>query len=647
MYHQRGQKRHRLNEASGPFRGCSRVEKRGWIRQREHEENEQQQEEDQNLWDDRSMFAIDMPNMALLPLPNEQPTWDNDYMASALDISTWLPPTPSFLSDDQLINDFDAAARDWLQQVLYPDIPSLEDRFVNLSLENPYSDNAPSRHETLRTHILTPEDGSVNGYIKFRIRNADLDESSLKAAKRSFGASAMGVHHRNSSEANSLFNNIPYLPPNFASGVKLDAVDGKLLKFYLVAYCQGRTLLSRTNFWLTEIASMIAAEDVVKHAILALVGGYVLDYVHKDDLRKRTNAHYRKASELITAGLSRPETHTDSKSDGIVAAILLLLVDDCVNWELRKPKGETPNWYKGAHLAKAILDHSDPGYRYWKATNVHCDKAWLANANWASLACVLAEPVTPLQLRENDRHFGWLLEGTEREVRTIHGSTGLSPKLLHIFAQVTHLSARMMKNPQSIVTPIGALKIEEMLHNFRQRSELSEGYATTAALLESCVLDADGKVNTATKVTELTGETWVCAAKIYLHCRFFRKPRCHPDVRAALRILMTCVQRMPYNGVLFTSQAPFFCVFIMSLVSSQQDDRDVARNWFETVLLAASCRSSVPPVWEAVQALWKWMDTELVDEENFDDTIPIGERRAWWEDMVTHLLDKVGWVSLT
>ncbi|EDN10496.1 predicted protein [Histoplasma mississippiense (nom. inval.)] len=374
-----------------------------------------------------------------------------------------------------------------------------------------------------------------------------------------------------------MFDNIPYLPPNFASGVKLDAVDGKLLKFF--AYCQGRTLLSQTNFWLTEIASMIATEDAVKHAILALVGGYVLDYVHKDDLRKRTNAHYRKATELITAGLERPEAHAVSKSEGIVAAILLLLVDDCVNWELRKPKGETPNWYKGAHLAKAILDHSDPGYRYWKVTNVQCDKAWLANANWASLACVLAEPVTPLQLRENDRRFGWLLEGTERE------------------------------NPHSIVTPIGALKIEEMLHDFHQRSELSEGYATTDALLESCILDVDGKVNTATKVTELTGETW----------------------------------RMPYNGALFTSQAPFFCVFIMSLVSYQQHDRDVARDWFETVLLAASCRSSVPPVWEAVQVLWEWMDAELVDEDNFDNAVPIGERRAWWEDMVAYLLDKVGW----
>jgi hypothetical protein len=79
-----------------------------------------------------------------------------------------------------------------------------------------------------------------------------------------------------------------------------------------------------------------------------------------------------------------------------------------------------------------------------------------------------------------------------------------------------------LQNPESVVTPLAAVKIQESLQDFRQRSELSEGYPTTAALLDSCILDATGKVDNATKVTELTGETWVCAAKIYLHCRFFR-----------------------------------------------------------------------------------------------------------------------------
>lgn len=117
-----------------------------------------------------------------------------------------------------------------------------------------------------------------------------------------------------------------------------------------------------------------------------------------------------------------------------------------VNWEQRKPHSEIPNWYRGAHLAKRILNHSDPGYRYWKLQNVQCDKVHVANANRTAFSCILVQPVTPLPLLEeaDDRNFAWLLEGTKREVHTIQ-ATGLSPKLLHTFAQITQLCARMMK----------------------------------------------------------------------------------------------------------------------------------------------------------------------------------------------------------
>jgi Fungal specific transcription factor domain len=133
--------------------------------------------------------------------------------------------------------------------------------------------------------------------------------------------------------------------------------------------------------------------------------------------------------------------------------------------------------------------------------------------------------MTPLtSLLPNERNYSWLLWGTEKEVHTIHGATGLSPKLLHTFAQITRLCEQMSKTPESLILPMGAKKIRKLLENFRQRSELSEGYETTSALMASCEdgLDENGKVTEAKKVTELTGECWVCAAKIYLHCRFFR-----------------------------------------------------------------------------------------------------------------------------
>jgi len=174
--------------------------------------------------------------------------------------------------------------------------------------------------------------------------------------------------------------------------------------------------------------------------------------------------------------------------------------------------------------------------------------------------------------------------------------------------------------------PLGAKKIEEILTNFRQWSQLSCGSMTGEELLASCKLNDKGEVDCPIKITELGGEAWVAAAQIYLQCRFFRyelllpsmlqlflthdisskfsslqtkmtyttafrKPRSHSDVRDRLRILSLCIQRMPCTGPLFTGQAPFFPVFVMGIVSYDENDRRVVQHWFETVLSGASCRS--------------------------------------------------------
>jgi hypothetical protein len=56
---------------------------------------------------------------------------------------------------------------------------------------------------------------------------------------------------------------------------------------------------------------------------------------------------------------------------------------------------------------------------------------------------------------------------------------------------------------------------------------------------------------------------------------------------------------------------------------------------------------SVPPVWNALQSIWKWMDEELVeDPADAGDDRPIGERQAWWEKMVERLVEMEGVLSL-
>lgn len=55
-----------------------------------------------------------------------------------------------------------------------------------------------------------------------------------------------------------------------------------------------------------------------------------------------------------------------------------------------------------------------------------------------------------------------------------------------------------------------------------QWSELSPGHQSKEALLESCVLDVNGKVTSAAMVTDLTGEIWIATVHMYLNCRFYR-----------------------------------------------------------------------------------------------------------------------------
>ncbi|KAH0559375.1 hypothetical protein GP486_004109 [Trichoglossum hirsutum] len=472
-----------------------------------------------DIWSNGSLFAVD--------ISESQPTRRETCNTSSNKKRSHGRAFPNSDSVGGLGQDlgFDPTMQEWLFNkfpVQFASVPLLENRQVDLSTPNPFADGSIVRHPHLRQMTKTlPEDGAVNGYIKFRLRlSHDEDESSETPQSRSFNQRSMAVHHRHMPDLPGN-NNVPPLPPHFGRGCKLDSIDNKLFKFYLVAFCSGRTLLSNSNFWLLDIAPMAAGSECVKHALLAFAAGYVLDYLPNEKLQARANHHYGRAVDLLSKALRDPETYEVNKGDSVVSAIILLLSDDVVNYELRRPKDLEPRWRGGAAIAKSILDSSDPGYRYWNPVNVQSTSARVSNANRVAYVDILAQPVTPLKIEDTDRLYSWLLTGTEKEIRKIHGGTGLCPKLLHILAQITHFSARMreVKTPDSIIIPLGAEKIEKILDGFRQWSDLSEGYASVEALLDSC---GEGKVECPTKITELTGEAWVAAAQIYLHCRFYR-----------------------------------------------------------------------------------------------------------------------------
>ncbi|KAI8625002.1 fungal-specific transcription factor domain-containing protein, partial [Xylariaceae sp. FL1651] len=590
------------------------------------------------LWTNQSFFSVGVPRLsAAFTSSSDNSLEEIDWRAEWWDD----PAAPLLLQQSRHI-----AEDGHLKDVLSPGVPLLERRTVDFDLTNPYTDSGQSRNPVNRSSRHKLVDKAVNGYIKFRLRHTNNHQQPASTIPRCWNSPA--VERPQQQERSSLpWDTVSYPPRNFGRGFRLDDTELKLFRFYTIAYCEGRTILPNGNYWLSEFPAMCEKDDAVKHAILALAGAYVLDYVQHESLRAKVNNHYYLASECISKRLNEVETHEICKGEAVVSAIVLMMTEDTVNWELRKSKDDEPHWLRGAYLAKEILDRTDPGYRYWKLENVQVSKARASNGNIVAQTCILAQIVLPL--RRNDSHsgFGWLLEGSAKEVRRIR-STGLSPKLLHIFYQITSLCNRLKDNPRSQVLPLIATKLFEKLNNFRQWSELSSGHESMAALLDSCDLDEQGKVHNPAQVVEVTGEIWVWCAKIYLQCRFFRKPFMHPDVCKSRKTLRDLLKRLPSEGEYFTSHYPFFALALDSLLSCTDEERELPRKWFTSLVAEASCRSSVPPVWDTLQQLWGWMDGSLSTGlvESYKEDQIVGERRDWWEEMVTYILEKFGYIHL-
>jgi len=71
---------------------------------------------------------------------------------------------------------------------------------------------------------------------------------------------------------------------------------------------------------------MAEGDEIVHHALLALSAGYALDYQPTGALLNRANAHYRKASDLLTLRLMRPIEI--GQEDSVVGALRLMWCDD-------------------------------------------------------------------------------------------------------------------------------------------------------------------------------------------------------------------------------------------------------------------------------------------------------------------------------
>lgn len=144
--------------------------------------------------------------------------------------------------------------------------------------------------------------------------------------------------------------------------------------------------------------------------------------------------------------------------------------------------------------------------------------------------------------------------------------------------------------------------------------------------------------------TLLGAEAHAASIRIYLHCRFLRKPRQHLDVRTELRTLLRCLDMLPSSGDLFTAQSPFFAVCMAGFVAYRPVDREIVRQWF--LVVVDGSRGNVPPAWSAIQRLWEWHDKRPVVPWA-GDQVPIHLRPAWWEDMVEEFVRGEGILTYT
>ncbi|KAJ8114274.1 hypothetical protein ONZ43_g4941 [Nemania bipapillata] len=422
-----------------------------------------------------------------------------------------------------------------------PQIPPAEPRTQEYdALANPFAaEDGRCVHPALRRDrqpVTIPKTIELNGFLRarFHVRPPEVQGTLAQMPfmpRRLFAPRhhqptlppLPGVDHLNSAgPSNSHPELATALPPGFGDVRLVEVVDRKLFKFFANAICQGRTVIPRDNTYLKQIAPMAEKNALVRHCILALAASYVLDWYFNPEIEQRANYHFAQALALLDDELKNSDFRIPGNGETVVASIILFCHIENINWDNGGPKENFPKWYKGTSLAEHILDTTNPAVRYQHSLNVQFTPARAQLANRICIDSVFSDCVFSLDPDPGKCRYLWLNHGNHRDKRKIIGFTGLSPELMHHLVKITHLSARRHRRPESEVIPPAGHEIEAVLENFWQWSDLSEGYTTSQELFDSCELDEHGKVNTAVKVTELVGESYVCAAQIYLQCRLFR-----------------------------------------------------------------------------------------------------------------------------
>ncbi|KJZ78614.1 hypothetical protein HIM_02005 [Hirsutella minnesotensis 3608] len=433
------------------------------------------------------------------------------------------------------------------------------------------------------------------------------------------------------------------VPNLFGYEAQMDQTDRKFWTFYIRNWCPGRSVLLETNLWLKDFAQMHKS-DGVRAAIQSLAGIYIYDYQPIDSIRKRVNERFCEAELRFSRLLNDPTTgQNEGLANELITMAVILSMQDIVLTERRLRKPHNPRWLSGFKHGETFLQATDHGSRFWKRSNAQLSSLRISQSIIVGRAMILAQPMMRLPSPDTfdpeyeTSRFGWLLYGTEQDMYQIHGGCGFSKKLLHMMSQITYCAARLQQDPGNIVVPTTTQYLHAELIQMRQWSPESKDWETAKAgpsVTEWVRSVPDGyMIGSSAEMTDVTAEAWRLMAIVYLQCRVLRIPRNHPAVLENLSDLARCIRIMPTSGYQFTAQAPLFPVFLLGMLGTAAEHRNVSRHWFDEVV-STPVRSSVPPLYEVLQRIWQWIDIEIEPPASVELANHIGLRHAWWEQLV-------------
>ncbi|KAM0664359.1 hypothetical protein ACQRIU_006942 [Beauveria bassiana] len=521
--------------------------------------------------------------------------------------------------------------------------------------------------QTYQSYMQNVDDSSDSQQHAMTQRSHSIRPASSVVEHSEPGATAMSTNVQSSTVELALFNHglvtpgqspdpidnditkaPQLLPSQFGHDVVMDNMGRKLFSFYTRNWCPGRSVLTKTNLWLTDFASM--QRPAVVAAIQSLAGVYVHDYLPCDNVRRQVNKRFAIAEARLSELLQDADNLDESGSGELVTLASLLSMQDVVLTERRLQKPYYPRWLTGFKQAENVLQRTDPGSRFYKESNVQVSALRLSQSVIVGRAVILAQLMMPLPplttfdpIAETSR-FGFLLYGSESDIYEIHGGCGFSKRLLHIFSQVAYCSTRILQECETPIVPVTAQVLYSQLVHLQQWSgEYDSRDAVESRSQPIKWIRQAGEnyvVQEVKQMTEVTAEAWRLAGMVYLQCRLFRLPRNHQSVVDNIADLAKCISIMPTSGFIFTAQAPLLPVFFLGLLATVEEHVLVADAWFQHVI-ETPVRSSVPPLYQALRRIQSWMDHEVpVPAPNTELPCAIAMRQPWWELMVSKVQEK-------